>query len=101
MVDAFTGHSSGSHGRSEVRRLEVRTRRDLSHFGAQGVEHQVARRSENTTNVSNLKTLALHLQVSNDGDRRTSELISSISNNLERDGIAGLGCVDNISAETC
>ena len=38
------------------------------HLGAQRVEHQIAGRAENTANVSNLKTIALHLQVTNHGD---------------------------------
>ncbi len=101
MVDAFTRHSSGSHGWSEVRRLEIRTRRDLPHFGAQRVEHQIPRRAEHTTDVSNLKSIALHLQISNHRDSREPELSATVSNNLERDCVVRLGCVNDVTAETC
>src|SRR5215212_10698094 len=101
MVDAFTRHSSGSNGRSEVRRLEKRTRRDLPHFSTQRVEHQVARRSKDTADVSNLKALALHLQTSNHCDSREPELSAAISNDLERYCVVCLRCFNNVSAEAC
>ena len=101
MVDAFTRHSSGSHGWSEVRRLKIRARRDLPHFGAQRVEHQIAGRSEHTTDVCNLKTLAFHLQISNHCDSRKAEFSATVRNNLERHRVVSLGCINDVSAETC
>jgi hypothetical protein len=99
MVDAFTRHSSGSHGRSEVRRLEIRARRDLPHLAAQWLEHQIARRSKHATDVSNLKTFSLHLQISNHCDSREPELSATISDDPERHCVVCFRGVNNISAE--
>src|SRR5215213_10912674 len=100
MVDAITRHSSGSDGRSEVRRLKVRTRRDLPHFGAQRVEHQIAGRSEHTTDVGDLKTLAFHLQVSNHCGGRKPELSPTINNDLKRDLVVCFRRVNNVPAKS-
>jgi 5-formyltetrahydrofolate cyclo-ligase len=84
VVDTFTRHSSGSDRWSEVRRLKKRSRRNFSDFSAQGVEHQVARRTKDSTHVSDLKTLALHLQMTNDCNCGVPEFRATIRNDLQR-----------------
>jgi hypothetical protein len=100
MVDAFTSHSSGSDRRSEVRWLEIRTRRDLPYFGSQRVEHQVAGGTEHAADVCDLKTIALHLQVSNHCDGRVSQLSATIRDDLERHFVFCFCCFNNVSTKT-
>src|SRR5688572_20991846 len=101
MVDTFTRHSSGSFGWSEVRRLEKRSRRNFPDFGAQSVEHQIAGRPKNTANVRDLKTVALHLQMTNYSHRGVTEFGATIGNDLQCHLILRLGCVNHVSAKTC
>src|SRR5687768_17257903 len=84
VINTFTSHSSGSDGRSEVRWLKKCPRSNLPDFLTQRVEHQLTRCSEDATNVSNLKTIALHLQMANHCDCRTSKLRATIGYDLKR-----------------
>src|SRR6185436_9993919 len=101
MIDAFTCHSSGSFGGSEVGWLEIRARRNLSDLRAQRVKHQVAGGTKDTADVRDLKTVALHLQMANHGDCRQSELRATIGNNLQRHRIVCLCCINHVPAKTC
>jgi hypothetical protein len=100
VVYTLTRHSSGSLGWSEMRWLEKRSRRNLLDFSAQSVEHQVARRTEHTANVRDLKTLALHLQVTNDRNRGVTELSATIGNDPLGNFIFRLRRVNYVSTKT-
>jgi hypothetical protein len=100
VIDTFTRHSSGSDRWSEVRRLKKRSRRDFSDLSAQRVEHQVAGRTKNSTHVSDLKTIALHLQMANHSDCGVAQFSATIRDDLQRHFIFRLRRIDNVPAKT-
>src|ERR1041384_5760456 len=100
MVDTFTSHSSGSDSRSEVWRLKIRQRRDLFHLVAERLQHQIARRTKHAADVRYLKSVALHLQMTNHCDCGMAQFSAAIGNDLQRHLIVRLRRIDYVSTET-
>jgi hypothetical protein len=74
--------------------------RDFACFAAKSFKHQFPGCAKHATNVGDLKTLALHLQMSNDGNRSKPELGATIGDNLQGDLIAVSSGVHHVTAKT-